>query len=651
MEVENTYYFKIFIIDVAIRTITLPSGRTATGELGYEELDLTPEEIQQGTQTANRLGYSNPDLGEIRGALQEPIGYSSENAVSTLTDTQVKEQNLTPLPSTEIKESPPTTEEPTRTVKMLNKNTGQEYSFTGTDKEIAAQMSKIRQYQAAGYDITSEDTSIDLSEDPAITKERMEADQSLTELKDLQSKLTSFDVSNDPVLISMQNSITSQWDQRIREQQEANRRRQESMKTLGIRLGSRWTGGLQAGTMFGGIISEEERQGAKRIDELQVKKEVALAEARSAYEKQKWDKYVQLVNIAQKNYEQQRQEFADLSKATIEQNKFLLQIEQEERLRMKDSLDASDKLIKSIGYLTLNSFIGDPTKDQETLKAIAAQYGVDPNMLLSEVQRLDNEKVKYPAGIIGEYQFYRDQAQAAGVPPENIMDFNQYQTADANRKAKAASGGLGALTVLQGYDREQRLATDIEKNLKEYRVIQRQISVIDAAMNEAKKAGFNGTSLNAPSQSIIIAFNKMLDPTSVVRESEYARSGSGQGLSERISGTFLKLQQGGAGLTQKELQSFYTTAKALANGYIAQTKDYLQRTKNSAATLQKVTGGQFGSLENVLTPDLMDILEGTSDGVTVGLPGGQSWTFPDQASADKFKRAYEEQAQQSIAWQ
>ena len=60
----------------------------------------------------------------------------------------------------------------------------------------------------------------------------------------------------------------------------------------------------------------------------------------------------------------------------------------------------------------------------------------------------------------------------------------------------------------------------------------------------------------AGSQAILISFNKLLDPTSVVRESEYARSASGQSALETMRGFVDKLSKGGAGVTLEELQSY-----------------------------------------------------------------------------------------------
>ena len=56
----------------------------------------------------------------------------------------------------------------------------------------------------------------------------------------------------------------------------------------------------------------------------------------------------------------------------------------------------------------------------------------------------------------------------------------------------------------------------------------------------------------AVDQSIITIFNKMLDPASVVRESEYARTPQDLSVLSRIKGKWDKIQKGGAGLDATE---------------------------------------------------------------------------------------------------
>ena len=74
-------------------------------------------------------------------------------------------------------------------------------------------------------------------------------------------------------------------------------------------------------------------------------------------------------------------------------------------------------------------------------------------------------------------------------------------------------------------------------------------------------------SINPESMTIITNIQKILDPTSVVRESEYARVGAGQSVWNRIEGTFDRLKQGGAGVSKIELEGFVSMANQFLEGY------------------------------------------------------------------------------------
>ena len=100
-----------------------------------------------------------------------------------------------------------------------------------------------------------------------------------------------------------------------------------------------------------------------------------------------------------------------------------------------------------------------------------------------------------------------------------------------------------------------------------------KLDLFEISYQEAKKAGLDDNSLNPASKAMVTYFNKLLDPTSVVRESEYARVGEGQSLWNRISGTYDKIVQGGAGISQKELAEFSKFGMQLVEGYKNQFVD------------------------------------------------------------------------------
>jgi len=83
--------------------------------------------------------------------------------------------------------------------------------------------------------------------------------------------------------------------------------------------------------------------------------------------------------------------------------------------------------------------------------------------------------------------------------------------------------------------------------VKEYPTVEAQTQRAVKALSEQGK----GSNV-AVDQSIITIFNKMLDPASVVRESEYARTPQDLSVLSRIKGKWDKIQKGGAGLDATE---------------------------------------------------------------------------------------------------
>lgn len=185
---------------------------------------------------------------------------------------------------------------------------------------------------------------------------------------------------------------------------------------------------------------------------------------------------------------------------------------------------------------------------------------------------------------------------------------------------------------------------------KDLKVAQRNIGVINTGYDEVKKALGNGTSLNPGSQAAIIAFNKLLDPTSVVRESEYARTPEGVSLLSRLQGFQLKLSQGGAGLTLQEVGALKDTANALLNGYIQDSISAGELIKRQAENLgidprlvlpADAWGsiGSFGSTGTIPTQNqsLPQPVQNRLNGKTLyRFPDGTTFEATEQEFRDRF---------------
>lgn len=156
------------------------------------------------------------------------------------------------------------------------------------------------------------------------------------------------------------------------------------------------------------------------------------------------------------------------------------------------------------------------------------------------------------------------------------------------------------LTGTEKINKEIDLSNKFESYAKPSKAALTQVNLINSSWNQIKDKDQEG--INAASQGILVTFQKILDPTSVVRESEYARSGAGQSLLSRMQGMYDKMAYGGAGVTKEGLKEFVDAANAFSQGYKDSVLDYAKRIETQA--------DNYGlDINNILTPDVLDILE------------------------------------------
>ncbi|MCH7783644.1 hypothetical protein IID62_11325 [candidate division KSB1 bacterium] len=78
-------------------------------------------------------------------------------------------------------------------------------------------------------------------------------------------------------------------------------------------------------------------------------------------------------------------------------------------------------------------------------------------------------------------------------------------------------------------------------------------------------------------QALGVLFQKLLDPESVVRESEYARTPEGAALIARIRAFPGKIIQGGLGITDEDRRNLLETAKAVIDADKAAMNEHINR--------------------------------------------------------------------------
>lgn len=253
----------------------------------------------------------------------------------------------------------------------------------------------------------------------------------------------------------------------------------------------------------------------------------------------------------------------------------LNQADKDATQEIKDRRDAREK--GATAYLEfITKRDTDRTSKASALAKMFAANGVDPSTLSTQDQaKLKTSyglDVKTFGGLVADAKAAKAKADAENKKtelasqPDSVREYNfakdngytgtynDYQNLDANRKvaiAKAGQSGNG-FTPYQTFQATQSLKKTVQSNTQASTIIKQQGQTLNSTWARYKSGG--AKDLNGTSQAIITTFNKLLDPTSVVRETEYDRSGQGQALLQSIQGKISSIANGGPGLTEASLQ-------------------------------------------------------------------------------------------------
>lgn len=126
-----------------------------------------------------------------------------------------------------------------------------------------------------------------------------------------------------------------------------------------------------------------------------------------------------------------------------------------------------------------------------------------------------------------------------------------------------ADAQLKELEITKWGDRIGDAVTLFNKDISDFKEVRDKDRKITQVWGEYK-AGRASTVV--VDQAIISLFNKITDPASVVRESEFERTATSLGIMDRISALPQKWYEGGAGLTDENRQDIVNISIALAKG-------------------------------------------------------------------------------------
>jgi hypothetical protein len=180
----------------------------------------------------------------------------------------------------------------------------------------------------------------------------------------------------------------------------------------------------------------------------------------------------------------------------------------------------------------------------------------------------------------------------------------------------------GALATPKAFEQEEKLRKEFQGRTKVYGELGTTFSNIKSSAESKTGPG---------DIALITGFMKMLDPGSVVRETEFATARDTAGLYDRLLNTSQKLQSG----------QLFTLDSKQRQEYVDLAKQYLDSAQKKAGedkkALSVVVKNYRLNPDNVFGPETTEVP--TPAKVNVTFPNGKVYEFPNQAAADAAKKA------------
>jgi hypothetical protein len=231
-----------------------------------------------------------------------------------------------------------------------------------------------------------------------------------------------------------------------------------------------------------------------------------------------------------------------------------LQIALDERKRLQDAQLAKETAIRNYA-----ADVAAEGADDGTINAILKSG-------------TEEEALRYAAPYLGKTNRMLAQANLANtysqIDSRNLGDL--ITKAEKGDQTAIDKLGFDPKSTTGNFEAETGLRKEFNglKVVQDATQVQNSFNQINSAYTQALGSTEDKTSKAAADQALVISFNKMLDPGSVVREGEFARSTEGQSLINQWQGKVEKLKQGGVGLTDGDRASIVNLTRVLYADYI-----------------------------------------------------------------------------------
>lgn len=361
-------------------------------EIAGRELSQEEQDRASGIFEGLDPTMDNTALGvsAIQKATKSPVSaFSTDSAISTVNNDMSALDAMAPItaPKTESKkESVPDTQ------KESKPSTGPSFSFeeaqgiwgndfTGitqtADGEYAADSSALARAGITGLQV----------EDPSLKLEKGVSDVDV-KIEKLVNDFETYNVDNDPTYQAQAQGIRSEFDKLKRQMADINERREDMLRTTGIRGGA----GRYAREIDLGIVGEEITQGSERLAEISRQESSAIMQARQAVENNNYVKLNQQVGLLKTLREGKADALENYNNKLVEANKKMQEDEKFDLDVSKYKLDYRKENFKQL--FDIQKFESDVNQAVERMKLDREKFGFDVEES-GEKMSFDREKFEF----------------------------------------------------------------------------------------------------------------------------------------------------------------------------------------------------------------------------------------------------------------
>jgi len=357
-------------------------------------------------------------------------------------------------------------------------------------------------------------------EDPRLVEWQKEKENYEKQLNDALVELDSLRI-NDVAQQQLINAIKMQFDVRRTQAEQAGQRALQAAQTFNMRFGSSRFNPLAAT----GVIQAQEQATLRNLAEIDAMEAQALAEINQAEQ--------------EKDFILLREKIALVDEQRKEKNNQLIalqnQVNEENRLRT-ESLQQMERHSRVFDFIRNGiTNVADIFQLAGDIPLEEVEYVIDT--LVEEQEQKPTESKIDAYTDENNHRVITFYDSSTGFTREVVSDRQVLQKSPESDPQQI-------LTNTRNLKKDFSASPEVKDFVQVREKFQK--------LEEAKKEAEITDNFVVVDQAFITLFNKITDPNSVVRESEYARTSTDIGFINRIKGKAEKVIAGGAGLTQDE---------------------------------------------------------------------------------------------------